>query len=87
MAANAQQLFFTVAEVAERYRCSVEKVLRLIAQHKLRALDTGAGRGRKGRFVVSAQALADYELRQSCGPPLPRTRRRRQRQGDVMRFF
>ncbi len=34
---------FTIAEVADRLRCSHERVLRLVRAGRIRAINTGAG--------------------------------------------
>jgi excisionase family DNA binding protein len=55
LAAADEQTFFTIAEIANRWRCSEKKVRRLVAKRDLVAHRFGA------LVRVSAQDLRTYE--------------------------
>ena len=55
LAAEAEQAFFTIAEIANRWRCSEKNVRRLVAKGDLIAHRFGA------LLRVSAQDLRTYE--------------------------
>jgi hypothetical protein len=68
----------TVAEVARRYRVSPDKVRLWIKKGELRAINTASALCTKPRFVVVAEALAEFERRrQAAAPAKPAPRRRR----------
>jgi excisionase family DNA binding protein len=67
----------TVAEVAARLRASKERVLRLIAAGKLRALNTGLGEKRP-RWIVLQRDLEAFEAgRFNIAATTPQAPRRR----------
>jgi excisionase family DNA binding protein len=53
-----------IPEVADRLRCSTERVLRLIRAGNLTAINTGTGK-RRPRWVVDETALTEFERRRS----------------------
>jgi hypothetical protein len=64
--------------VARRYRVGEDKVRRWIARGELAAVNTAAVLSGKPRWVVTAEALAEFERKRRGGPsPKPQRRRRR----------
>jgi excisionase family DNA binding protein len=76
----------TVEDVARRYRVSPDKVRAWISAGELRAINTAARRCARPRFVVTAEALAEFEKARQAGPP-PEAARRRRRRADVVDFY
>lgn len=72
----------TVADVARRYRVGGDKVRAWIRRGELRALNTAAVECGKPRFVVTPEALADFEARRSAAP-LPKPVRRPRRASEI----
>jgi hypothetical protein len=72
----------TVREVARRYRISPDKVRALIARGELRAINTASVLCGKPRWVVTPEALAEFERRRAGGPP-PEAPRRKKRKPVV----
>ncbi len=72
---------FTTAEVAKRYRVGEDKVRGWIRRGELLAVNTSATMSGKPRWVVTAEALADFEKRRAGGQP-PKPERRRCRTGQ-----
>jgi excisionase family DNA binding protein len=73
---------WTVREVARRYRVSQDKIRTWIRTGELRAVNTAAVLCGKPRWVVSEEALAEFERRRSSVPsakPQPVRRQRLQR--------
>ena len=68
----------TTRDVARRYRVGEDKVRAWIARGELRAINTAAVLCAKPRWVVPAEALAEFEIRRAGGPP-PKSPRRRSR--------
>lgn len=74
---------FTVADVARRYRVGKDRVRTWIKNGELRAINTASARCAKPRYVVPADALAEFERRRSAAePPKPVRRQRRSVQID-----
>jgi excisionase family DNA binding protein len=72
------QLGLTVREVARRYRVGEDKVRNWVARGELKAINTAAVLCGRPRWVIPAEALADFEKRRRGGPaPKPQCRRRR----------
>lgn len=69
----------TTKEVAQRFRVSQLKVRGWIRAGKLKAIDT-AEPGRKPRFVVLPEALAEFERSRSTAP-LPKVPKRKRAGG------
>jgi transposase len=68
----------TVPDMARRYRMSRDRVRDMIRRGELRAIDTARARCGKPRWVVTPEALAEWERRRAAGPqPRPQRRRRR----------
>jgi len=69
--------------VARRYRVGEDKVRGWIRRGELAAINTAATLCGKPRWVISAEALAEFERRRAGGPPpKPPCRRRRQQAID-----
>jgi excisionase family DNA binding protein len=75
----------TVRDVARRYRVGEDKVRRWIGRGELRAVNTAAALCARPRWVIPAEALAEFERRRAGGPP-PKPPRRRRRQVPVDYF-
>jgi hypothetical protein len=71
---------WTVTDLARRYRVSEAKVLRWIAEGQLRALNTAPALCQRARWVVTAEALAEFERSRASTPPPRPPRRRRKRE-------
>jgi transposase len=68
----------TVREVARRYRVGEDKVRTWIGRGELAAINTAAALCGRPRWVITPDALADFEWRRAGGPiPQPTSRRRR----------
>jgi hypothetical protein len=69
--------------VARRYRVSPDKVRAWIRRGDLRAVNTAALACARPRFVVTPEALAEFERGRACGlPPKPPRKRRQPFQVD-----
>ncbi|WP_397570219.1 helix-turn-helix domain-containing protein [Schlesneria sp. T3-172] len=70
---------YTPKEVAARFRCKVEKILAWIASRELIAIQAGSNQnGGKPRWLISPEALEDFERARTTVPapkPVPRRRR------------
>jgi hypothetical protein len=69
---------YTVTDLAGRYRVSPDKVRQWIARGELKAVNTAVAMCRKPRWVVTREALAEFERRRAGGgcPPTPRRKKR-----------
>jgi transposase len=75
---------FTVAEVARRYRVGEDKIRAWIRRGELAAVNTATVLCARPRWVISHDALAEFERRRAGGPPPKQeTRRRRTPPGFV----
>jgi transposase len=75
----------TVRDVARRYRVSPDKIRLWIKKGELSAINTAATICGKPRWVIPAEALAEFERRRAGGPtPKPPRRRRR---NEMVDFF
>ena len=70
---------FLVPEVADRLRMSVEKVLRLIRNRQLRAIDVSTTPGTtRPRYIIDEADLVAFEQARATAPAqTPAARRRR----------
>jgi transposase len=69
---------FTVADVARRYRVSPDKVRAWLKRGELRGVNTAAVLCGRPRWVISPEALEEFEKsRRGGSPPKPPTKRRR----------
>jgi transposase len=68
----------TTSDVARRYRVGESKVRSWIARGELAAVNTADIACSRPRYVVTADALAEFEKRRSAArTPAPRRRRRK----------
>jgi hypothetical protein len=74
-----------VREVARRLRVSEDKIRHWIARGELKAINTATDMCGKPRWVITPEALADFEKKRAGGPA-PKPQRRR-RQPAVIDFF
>jgi hypothetical protein len=72
----------TVEEAARRYRVSPDKIRALIAIGELRAVNTAAAKCGKPRWVITPEAMEEFE-RGRAGGPKPKPQRRRREEGLV----
>jgi hypothetical protein len=75
---------FTPADLARRYRVSEDRVRAWIRKGELHGLNVSDRRG-KFRFVVTAEAVADFEARRTVSPPP--SRRRKKKKTDEVDYF
>jgi transposase len=75
----------TVRDVAKRYRVGEDKVRGWIARGELAAVNTAAVLAGKPRWVVTAEALVEFE-RQRRGGPSPKPQRCRRR-AEMVDYF
>jgi excisionase family DNA binding protein len=78
--ATASLAGFTVAEVAARYRVSPDKVRAWIDRGELRAVNTATVLCGRRRWVISPDALAEFERRRAGGRPQKTPQRRKRSQ-------
>jgi transposase len=72
-----------VREFARRYRVGEDKVRDWIRRGELKAVNTAAALCGRPRWVIPAEAVAEFERRRSsASPPKPPRRRRQVRQTD-----
>src|SRR5437588_28717 len=80
LAMSADTPGFTVRDLARRWRVSPDRVRRLITSGELVALNTRDTRCGRPRFVVTPEAVADFERRrQAAAAPTPPKPKRRMR--------
>jgi transposase len=79
----------TPPQIAKRYRVSPEKVLGWIRRGELRAINIAMNpHGKRPRWIITAEALADFEQARSSRPaPRPSPRTRRSASENVIQFF
>lgn len=70
----------TVADVADRYRVSPDKVRLWIVRGELAAVNTASALCGKPRWVIPQEALSVFEKRRAGGPPPKPPRRRKRRE-------
>ena len=76
----------TVADVARRYRVGEDKVRAWIKRGEVRAINTAAAMCGKPRWVILAEALAEFEQAR-CGGPEPKPQRRHHRKAGEIDFY
>lgn len=74
---------YTTREVSRRYRVGEDKVRHWIARGELKAINTSTTLCAKPRWVITAEAMAEFEKRRAGAQP-PKPERRRQ---PAMRDF
>jgi hypothetical protein len=75
----------TVDDVAKRLRVGPDKIRRWISLGELKGINTAASLCGKPRWVITPEALIEFEKKRTGGPP-PEPQRRR-RQPAVIDFF
>jgi transposase len=75
-----------VREVAAHYQVTDGRVLTWIKSGRLRAIDVSEGAGRKHRWRVTPEALAEFEAARTA-VPTPRASRRRAKSGWKFQYF
>ena len=79
---TADHVGYTVRDVARRYRVGEDKVRAWIKAGELAAINTAAALCAKPRFVVTPEALKQFELRRAAGPT-PKTPKRRRKNREI----
>jgi hypothetical protein len=77
---------WTVTDIARRHRVSESKVLSWISRGELAAFNTAGVMCGRPRWVVSPEALAEFERKRAAGPP-PKSQRRRRRRPTEIDYF
>jgi excisionase family DNA binding protein len=78
----------SVCDICQRYSVSEGTVLGWIASGQLRAVNVGRKPGaKKPRWRITLEALEAFEQARTPIPPQPRTRRRKQKPADVIKFY
>ena len=80
---------YLIPEIAEMYRTTIRNVQTWIKSGHLRAVAVGRKpNSKKPRWVVSEDALKEFELsRSSSTPAAPPIRRRKKSEPDVIQFY
>jgi hypothetical protein len=76
---------YTTDDLAKRFRVSPDKVRGWITSGKIRAINTADTRCSKPRYVVTPEALAEFERQCSRTPP-PKQKRAKRRSATVDYF-
>lgn len=77
----------TPKQVAERWQCKVDSVLRLIHTGQLRGFNIGKPGALKGRYRVCLDALVEFETLRGAGPKARTVRPKRQASDDYVSYF
>jgi excisionase family DNA binding protein len=78
----------TVRDVMDKYQVNQMTVLRWIRSGELRALNVGRSvRGKKPRWRVPADAIAEFEARRAAVPAPDGRRRPRRTDDSVIEFY
>jgi hypothetical protein len=87
--AESHKTRFVPRDVAERYSVDVQRVLDWIHNGSLSALNLARrANGKRPRYVITLEALLDFERRRSVVPPTaPAPRRRKGADPAVTEFF
>jgi hypothetical protein len=75
----------TVAEFAARYRMGKDKVRCLIRKGVVRAVNIASTTSGRPRYVITPEAIEEFERVRSAAEPKPPPRRKRER--DMIDFF
>lgn len=75
----------TLAELAERWRCSHSTVLTLARSGQIGAIDIGTGR--RAHYIVPLEAVEQYEATRTVRQPAQQQRRRRNRLPQVTEYI
>jgi hypothetical protein len=77
---------YTTQDIANRYRVGLGTVLGWIRLGELRAINRAAARSGRPRWVITVDALAEFELGRQAETPT-RGPRRRRRQPATVDFY
>jgi transposase len=77
---------FTVRDLARRYRVGVARVIGWIRRGELRAINRRDDRSCRPSFVVTPEALTDFERSRQVATPAPKPPRRKKRICEVDYF-
>jgi len=69
--------YYTPPQLAERWGVSPEKVIKWIRSGELRAINLATKADKRPRYRISAEDVALFEARRSCGPAPVKPHRRR----------
>ena len=75
-----------IKDVAELLRISDGDVLDLVKADRLRAFDVSHGTGKRHRWRITEEALADFMASRTAVPP-PKASRRRSKSGWQYHYF
>ncbi len=75
-----------VREVAARLQVDDHRVIAWIKSGRLLGMDVSEGRGRKARWRITPEALAEFEAARTLVPPTKATRRR-SKSGWTFQYF
>ncbi len=84
------KVFYTLAEVAERWNCSHSSVLNLVYGGDLRAIDISTNPQKRSRYIVPTENLEAFEASRATEPPaIQPVKRKRVKMpaGAVIEFF
>ncbi len=82
------QRYLSTSQVADQLQVNAGKVIYWISSGQLRAVNVAASAGGRPRWRIAAAELEAFLLRRSGSPAaVPRPRRRRQADPEVIRFF
>jgi hypothetical protein len=84
---NADACGLTVPEVARRYRIREDKVRGLIRRGELAAVNTCGQRCGRPRFVITREALADFEKAWAAQTDTPNRARPKRLPKGTIDFF
>jgi excisionase family DNA binding protein len=77
---------YTVEDLTHRFGVTVHTVLQWIHNGELKALNVGrTPTGKKPRWRISEEALAEFEAKRTPTPAVPRAKRRKPQ--DVVQFY
>jgi hypothetical protein len=72
-----------VSEIAKRFRVGADKVRAWIRRRELLAVNTANVVCARPRWIITPEALADFERRRASGPAPKPARRKRQPLGSI----
>jgi hypothetical protein len=76
-----------VREVARRYRVGPDRVRGWIKSGEMRALNTGMTLCGRPRYVVTPEALAEWEQSREVQAPVPKAMPRRRRRSSEIDYY
>jgi hypothetical protein len=75
------------AEVAMLWRCTAEHVLDVIRDGRLRAFSLSKPGSKRPRWLITDEAIAEYESQHQARPAVKPVRRQRKRTDGVIEFY